>query len=162
MFRPYCAAIPPARARHPAEARLGEAEYYRVWCAATRILLNQYHRVEFWGWLVGWGEGPLEPPLETVAVGAAPAVATRAEVGIFLTTDGALVTTVELLPDADRAFASSRPDLWSTFLGRHDSLADVRRWLDTIERTFAPLSGWSAVGEATRQAEVTLAMLRQS
>ena len=104
---------------------LGSPDLYRCWCSADGFPLNEFRRIEFCGWLIGWGDAMLATPLEKFH--AEPA--TRMEVHLFLTTDGEIVSAVDLLSDADRAFASSPPDLWATFLGKHDGLEPCAAWL---------------------------------
>lgn len=137
---------------HPVEAKLGAAEYYRIWCAAEDFPLNEYHCIEFCGWLVGWGDATLCQPVERFPLRGGGTVATRVEVDIFLTNEGKLVSAVELLGDEPREFASSPPDLWVTFLGRHDDLAGLGLWLGALERHCGRDDCWNAVTEALRQA----------
>ncbi|HWP38280.1 MAG TPA: hypothetical protein VNL18_12085, partial [Gemmatimonadales bacterium] len=68
---------------HPVEARLGAPEYYRIWCSAEQLPLNQYHSIEFCGWLIGWDDAALDPPLEAAPFRRAGSPATRVEVEIF-------------------------------------------------------------------------------
>jgi hypothetical protein len=65
----------------PVEERLGEAEYHRVWCSAASFPLNDFRKVEFCGWVIGWGETVLEPRIETFQLEARPVVAAQPSVG---------------------------------------------------------------------------------
>jgi hypothetical protein len=145
-------------AQHPLEAELGAPEYYRIWCSAEASPLNDYHSIEFCGWPVGWSEAALDPPVEAARAGRSGPAATRVEVEIFLTTDGKLVSVVELVGDEPGQYASSPPDLWATFLGQHDNLAAAGTWLTSVEHSCGR-EGCRAVTDALDQAMETLASL---
>jgi len=141
---------------HPAEARLGGPEYYRIWCSATDNPANKYQSVEFCGWLVGWGASELAAPLEAFRFGDA-GLATRVEADIFLSTDGRIVTALELLPATAWEFASSPPDLWTAFLGWDESLAGAAAWLRRVQPYHSPEGDCCATVDALNQARDTLA-----
>jgi hypothetical protein len=142
-----------------AEERLGEPVYYRLWCSAEGLPPNEYRSVEFCGWLIGWGASALARPLEAFRLGSR-GVATHAEVELFLADDGQIVSAVELLPDAAWEFASSPPDRWATFLGRHADLGQATEWLRRVEQLHGAGARWVAVSDALSQAHETLVSAR--
>jgi hypothetical protein len=95
---------PQASVPSPVEARLGPPEYYRVWCSAEGIPLNEYHCVEFCGWPIAWEDAALDPPVDVASFRRSGPPATHGEVDIYLTTDGKVVSVVELLCDEPREF----------------------------------------------------------
>ncbi len=139
--------------------RLGAAEYYRLWCSAEQFPLNEYRRIEFCGWLVGYGEAIVELPADAARGPDGGVTSRRTEVDMFLTTDGKIVTAVELMPTAGREFASSPPDFWATFLGEHDGLDAARAWLRAVEQVYGA-TPWRAVAEALAQAGTNLAAVK--
>jgi len=106
-----------------ATRHLGEAERTRIWCVTGATDLNRFRRIEFDGWLVGWGEG-----LSSASNGPR----SRTEVTLFLTTDGRIITSVNLTPGATFQIIGSPPDCWATFLGDHGSLGGVASWLESV------------------------------
>ena len=127
-----------------ANRHLGEADHYRIWCVTGHTELNRYRRLGFDGWLVGWGEG--------LSGGNAHARA-RTEVTVFLTTDGRLITSVNLTAGAVVQMEVSAPDCWATFLGDHGSLEDVECWLESVreymgDARIATEAGTAAVEQA--------------
>jgi len=110
-------------AARAATRHLGEADHYRIWCITGETELNHFRRLEFDGWLVGWGEGLSGEDKHSRA---------RTEVTLFLTTDGRVITSVNLTPGAVIQMLGSPPDCWATFLGDHGSLEDVESWLASV------------------------------
>jgi len=106
-----------------ANRHLGEADHYRIWCVTGDTDLNQFRRLEFDGWLVGGGEG---------LSGGNKHARARTEVTLFLTTDGRIITSVNLTPGAVIQMLGSAPDCWATFLGDNGSLQDVESWLESV------------------------------
>jgi len=106
-----------------ATRHLGEAERTRIWCVTSGTDLNRFRRIEFDGWLVGWGEG---------LSGGSNGPRSRTEVTLFLTTDGRIITSVNLTPGATFQIIGSPPDCWATFLGDHGSLGGVASWLESV------------------------------
>lgn len=106
-----------------ATRHLGDAEHYRIWCVTEESHLNRFRRLEFLGWLVGWGEG--------VSISRAHEHG-RTEVSLFLTVDGRLITEVILVPGGVRCVPESPPDCWATFLGDHGSIESVEAWLTEV------------------------------
>lgn len=106
-----------------ANRHLGEADHYRIWCITGHTDLNRYRRLEFDGWLIGWGEGLSGDKAQARA---------RTEVTLFLTTDGRIITSVNLTAGAVIQMEVSAPDCWATFLGDHGSLDHVESWLASI------------------------------
>ena len=142
-----------------AALKLGAAEYYRIWCSAKETAPNEYHCVEFCGWLIGCGAGALEAPLEAFRLGDR-GIAKHVEVDVFLADDGRIVSAIELLPDATWEFASSPPDRWATFVGWHADLGQAAAWLRRVEVLHGAGTRWGAVTEALDQAQEILGAAR--
>jgi hypothetical protein len=104
---------------------LGDADHHRIWCVTQETHLNRFRRLEFLGWLVGWGEG---------VSGKRAHERGRTEVTLFLTVDGRIITDVNLSPGGVRLIPESPPDCWATFLGDHGSLESVEEWLGAIHK----------------------------
>jgi hypothetical protein len=143
----------------PIEERLGEAEYHRVWCSAASFLLNDFRKVEFCGWVIGWGETVLEPRTETFPVEARPVEVARTEATVYLTTDRMIVTAIDLVPEGALEHTGSPPDQWATFVGQHSGMDAATRWAHAVGAIFSPTLGWRGVNEALDQAETAIANL---
>lgn len=108
---------------------LGEPEHFRIWCITEETELNHFRRLEFHGWLLGWGEG-----LSAVS----SHIQSRTEVTLFLTVDGRLVTTVNVTPGAVHQILRSPPDCWAMYLGDHGSLEATETWLRSFVDEVGP------------------------
>lgn len=126
------------------ERRLGTPEYQRIWAVADDYPLNEYRSIAFCGWPVGWGEDISEG-------------GSRVDVEIHVTSDGKFVVAVEVDARPTRAFASSPPDRWTTFLAECDSLVGAAGWLRDLQRVYAPEAGWPPVAAALAQARAATA-----
>ena len=133
--------------------RLGEPAQYRIWSTAPRSSLNAFRRREFTGWLVGWGDGNRETAIEEISMVEPQAVDARTEVSVYLTTDGRLITTVNLLLGERRTVFDSAPDQWATYGGDHGTLAAAANWLDAVRRELTPAIAPEAIDAALEHAE---------
>ena len=146
-----------APAHDPVEERLGEAEYHRVWCSSESFMLNEFHKVEFCGWVIGWGQTVLDRRIETFRMKDRAIEVTRTEATVFLTTDHRIVTAIDLVPEGALEHTGSPPDQWATFVGQHLGLDAATRWAHAVGAVFSPTLGWRAVNEALDQAETAMA-----
>lgn len=134
-------------------ARLGEPRQYRIWSTAPRSPLNAFRRREFRGWLVGWGDGDRDAVMEEISMDELHTINARTEVTVFLTTDGRLITTVNLVLGETRLVFESAPDHWAMYCGDHGTLEGVASWLDRVRRELAPAISPEALAAALDQAE---------
>lgn len=102
---------------------------YRIWCAAPELASGSQSRLEFQGWLIGWGEGSTEEVLEELSLRETSSVRTRTEVGLFLTAAGKVVATVNLVPGNHPLDLGRPPEMWAMFAATHENLSHASRWL---------------------------------
>lgn len=125
---------------------LGEAEHHRLWCVMRESVANRFRRVEFRGWLIGWGE----------AVVALRHLEHRTDVNIHLTVDGRIITTLNVTPGTVRPFTGSPPEDWAMYLGDHGSLEDLEGWLASLEQVVGAELAPRAAADALSRARACL------
>lgn len=138
------------------EPHFGGPDFLRIWCTAEDCGLNPYRRIEFCGWPIAWGDGPLDVPVSVFPYQGASYVANRVELNLYRTTEGRIVSALELISDAPREFASSPPDLWTTFLDEHDDLDAAAAWAYAVRGLTNPSAEWPVLHEVIDQARETL------
>lgn len=137
-------AIPLNEVARAGRQHLGEPSRFRIWCVTQHSDVNRFRRVEFDGWLVGWGEGLRD--------GRGQAL-TRTETTVFLSTDGRIIVAVNVVPHTVRLILGSAPDHWAMYLGDHGSLEGAAGWFATVcrevgERSIAHEAGEAALAAA--------------
>lgn len=137
-------AIPLNELARAGRQHLGEPSRYRIWCVTQRSDVNRFRRVEFYGWLVGWGDGLRE---------ARDRPLTRTETTVFLSTDGRVVVAVNVVPHTVHLILGSPPDHWAMYLGDQGSLEAAAAWFATVcrevgERSIAREAGAAALDAA--------------
>lgn len=137
-------AIPLHELARTGRQHLGDPSRCRIWCVTQHSDVNRFRRVEFDGWLVGWGDGLRDAPDRPV---------TRTETTLFLSTDGRLIVAVNVVPHTVHLILGSPPDHWAMYLGDHGSLESAAAWFATVcrevgERSIAREAGGAALDAA--------------
>lgn len=137
-------AIPLHEMARAGRRHLGEPSRFRIWCVTQRSDVNRVRRVEFDGWLVGWGEGLRDVHDRPL---------TRTETTVFLSTNGRVILAVNVVPHTVHLILGSPPDHWAMYLGDHGSLEAAAAWFaavcrDVGERSIAREAGEMALDAA--------------